>query len=41
VKNAKRELEKCRRWGIFQENVSREHVLRYKLERLEDQMHVY
>jgi hypothetical protein len=41
VKNAKGELEKCRRRGISQENVSREHVLRYKLERLEDQMHVY
>jgi hypothetical protein len=34
VKNARSELERCRRWGISQENVNREHVLRYKLERL-------
>jgi len=41
VKNARRELDRCRRRGISQENVNREHVLRYKLGRLEDQLHVY
>ena len=39
--NARRELERCRRRGISQEKVSREHVLRYTLEILEDQLHVY
>ncbi|WVZ62142.1 hypothetical protein U9M48_011922 [Paspalum notatum var. saurae] len=41
VKNARRELEKCRRRGLSQEALNREHVLRFKLERLEDQLHVY
>lgn len=41
VKNAKRELERCRRNGISQENISYEHLLKYKLERLKDQLHVY
>lgn len=34
VKNARRELERCRRRGILQENVNQEHLLKYKLERL-------
>lgn len=41
VKNARRELERCRRIGINQQNVNQEHVLKYKLERLEDQLHMY
>ena len=41
IKNSKRELERCRRRGINQEQVNREHILRYKLERLQDQHHVY
>jgi len=41
VKNARRELDRCRRRTISQDNVNREHVLRFKLERLEDQLHVY
>lgn len=41
VKNAKRELERCRRRGISQEQVNHEHLLKYKLERLEDQLSVY
>jgi hypothetical protein len=34
-------LEKCRRGKINQENVTREHILRYKLSRLEDQHSTY
>ena len=34
IKNSRRELERCRRRGINQEQVNREHILRYKLERL-------
>jgi hypothetical protein len=41
IKSARRELEKCRRQPISQEGVSREHVLRYKLGRLEDQHNTY
>lgn len=41
VKNARHELERCRRIGVNQENVNQEHVLKYKLERLEDHLHVY
>jgi len=41
VKNSRRELERCRRRGISQDIVNREHILRFKLERLEDQLHVY
>jgi len=41
IKNSRRELERCRRRGINQEQVNREHILRYKLERLQDQHHVY
>jgi hypothetical protein len=38
---AKRELEECRRQSISQELVNREHRLRYKLERLQDQHDIY
>jgi hypothetical protein len=31
VKNARRELERCRGRGISQQNVNNEHVLKYKL----------
>ena len=41
IKNARRELERCRRRGISQDQVNREHILRYKLERLQDQLHIY
>jgi len=41
VKKAKRELERCMRWGISQDAVNREHLLRFKLERLEDQLHIF
>ena len=33
----KKELENCSRGAISQESVNREHLLRYKLERLQDQ----
>ena len=41
IKRAKRELENCRQQGISQESVNREHLLHYKLERLQDQHHIY
>jgi hypothetical protein len=41
IKSAKRELERCGRAAISQEQINREHLLRYKLERLLDQQHVY
>lgn len=41
IKNAKRELERCRRAVFSQEQINREHLLRYKLERLLDQQHMY
>lgn len=41
IKKVKGELEKCRRRSISQEQVNREHIVRYKLERLQDQLHVY
>ena len=41
IKNAKRDLERCRRGGISQELISREQLLRYKLNRLEDQYNLY
>lgn len=41
VKNAKRELERIRRASISQGHINKEHLLRYKLERLLDQQHVY
>ena len=41
IKQAKKALSRCRRQDISQEQVSREHLLRYKLERLQDQKNVY
>jgi hypothetical protein len=41
INKAKGELERCRRGQVDQENVNREHMLRYKLERLQDQLHIY
>jgi hypothetical protein len=41
INKAKRDLERCRRISITLEQVNREHVLRYKLERLQDQLHIY
>ena len=37
----KNELENCRRGTISQESVNREHLLCYKLERLQDQQNIY
>lgn len=41
IKRLKGELERCRRMNISQESVNREHLLRYKLERLQDQHNTY
>jgi hypothetical protein len=41
IKKVKRELEKWRRQDISQESVDREHLLRYKFERLQDQQNIY
>lgn len=41
IKKARNELEKCRRKSISQEQVNREHIFRYKLGRLQDQLHVH
>lgn len=37
----KKELESCRRSRLSQHNVNREHMLRYKLERLQEQQNLY
>ena len=39
--NCVKELENCRRGTISQESVNREHLLCYKLERLQDQQNIY
>jgi hypothetical protein len=41
VKKIKKELEECRRMGIDREQVVRESLLRYKLERVEEQIDIY
>ena len=41
IKKVKTELEKCRRSNIGPNHVSREEILRFKLERLEDQVDMY
>jgi hypothetical protein len=41
ISKVKKELENCRRGPVTQENVSREHLLRYKMERLQEQLNVY
>jgi hypothetical protein len=41
VKKIKKELEECRRAEIGREQVAREEVLRYKLERVEEQVDIY
>jgi hypothetical protein len=41
IKEARSELERCRRMNISQESVNREHILHYKLERLLDQHNTY
>jgi hypothetical protein len=40
-KKVKKDLEKCRRSPISQSSVSREHLLKYKLGRLEEQHSLY
>lgn len=41
LKKIKRELEECRRSRIGREQIAREVVLRYKLERLEEQVDIF
>ena len=41
IAKVKKELENCRRRNISQEVVNQEHLLRYKLERLQDQQNIY
>uniref|UniRef100_A0A8R7JXL8 Reverse transcriptase domain-containing protein n=1 Tax=Triticum urartu TaxID=4572 RepID=A0A8R7JXL8_TRIUA len=41
IRNARRDLERCRRSPLSQNHVNREHLLRYKLSRLEDQYNLY
>lgn len=41
IKNVRKELKRCRRSSRTQENVSREHLVQYKLERFQDQQHLY
>jgi hypothetical protein len=41
IKKVKRELENCRRQDINSNNVAREHLLKYKLEKLEEQKDTY
>ena len=41
IKRAKKELERCRRSKVDQYQVSQEHLLKYKLHRLEDQHNLY
>ena len=41
IVKVKKELENCRRRNISQEAVNQEHLLRYKLERLQDQQNIY
>ena len=41
ISSIKKELERCRRSRLSQQNVNREHRLRYKLERLQEQQNIY
>lgn len=41
IKYVERELERCRHGPIGQQQVSQEHLLRYKLSCLEDQHNMY
>lgn len=41
IKKVKKDLEECRRRGVNESQVAREELLRYKLERLEDQVDTY
>lgn len=41
IKKAKQDLNQCRKHVISQQNVSMEHMLRYKLERLQDQKNIF
>lgn len=41
IRRAKADLERCRLRNVSQEQVNREHILRFKLERLEEQHHIY
>jgi hypothetical protein len=41
IAQVKKELEVCRRCSICQNQVDREHILRYKLEKMETQWDIY
>ena len=41
ISRLKKEVENCRRQVISQEDVNKEHILRYKLEKLEEQRNLY
>ena len=41
IKKAKRELETCRRRGIARDSVTMEEILKYHLEKLENQRELY
>ena len=41
IRNVSLELDRYRRSHISQINVNREHILRHKLERLQEQHHLY
>jgi hypothetical protein len=41
IKKVKKDLEECRRKEIDQQTVNKEHLLRYKLSRLEDRYNVF
>jgi hypothetical protein len=41
IKKVKKELARCRKEAISQDQVSREHMLRYKLERLQDKKNIF
>lgn len=41
IKKVKKELDICRRSALSQQNVNHEHLLKYKLSRLEEQKELY
>jgi ribonuclease HI len=41
ISQVKKELERCRRGCLNQVNVNHEHMLRYRLDRLQEQLHIY
>jgi hypothetical protein len=41
ISKLKKEVERCRRKAVTQEEINKEHLLRYKLDRLEEQKNIY